>query len=51
MISRRLKKADVKHKSPTMMCCYKAIRNRVNGFNIKLKNSILYTRLVSVKVM
>ena len=38
MISRdRLKKAAVKHKSPTMMCSYKAIRNRVNGLNIKLK--------------
>ena len=52
MISRdRLKKAAVKHKSPTMMCSYKAIRNRVNGLNIKLKNSILRTRLVSVKVL
>ena len=52
MISRdRLKKAAVKHKSPTMMCSYKAIRNRVNGLNIKLKNSILHTRLVSVKVI
>ena len=38
MISRdRQKKAAVKHKSPTMMCSYKAICNRVNGLNIKLK--------------
>ena len=52
MISRdRLKKAAVTRKSPTMMCSYKAIWNRVNGLNIKLKNRILHTRLVSVKVI
>ena len=52
MISRdRLKKAAVKHKSPTMVCSYKAMSNRVNGLNIKLKNSILRTRLVNVKVI
>ena len=52
MISRdRLKEAAVKYKSPTIMCSYKAIRNRENGLNIKLKNSILRTRLVSVKVI
>ena len=32
-----LKKAAVKHKSPTMMRSYKAIRNRVNSLNITLK--------------
>ena len=52
MISRdKPKKAAVKHKFPTMTSSYKAIRNRVNGLNIKLKNSILRTRLVSVKVI
>ena len=52
MISKdRLKKAAVKHKSPTMICSYKALRNRVNGLNIKLENSILHSRLVSVKVI
>ena len=52
MISRdRLKKAAAHHKSPTMMCSYKAIRNRVNGLNIKLKSSILPTGLMNVKVL
>ena len=41
MISRdRLKKAAVKHKYPTMMCSYKAIRIRVKGLNVKLKKTV-----------
>ena len=41
MISRdRLKKAAATHKSPNMMCSYKAIRNRVKGLNIKLNKTV-----------
>ena len=50
MISRgRLKKAAVKHKSPTMMCSYKAIRNKVNGLNIKLKKQYFAHKISECK--
>ena len=50
MISRdKPKKAAVKHKSPTMMCSYKAIRNRVNGLNIKLKKQYFAHRISECK--
>ena len=44
MISRdRLEKAAVKHKSPTMMRSYKAIRNKVSSLDITLK-AIFYAQ-------
>ena len=50
MISRdRLKKAAVKHKSPTIMCSYKAIRIRVNGLNIKLKQQCFAHKISECK--
>ena len=52
MISRdRQKKAAVKHKSPTMMCSHKAIRNRVNGLNIKLKKQYFAYKISECKVI
>ena len=50
MISRdRLKKAIVKHKSPTMMCSYKAICNRVNSLNIMFKKRYFTHKIVECK--
>ena len=49
MISRdRLKKAVVKYKSPTMMCSYKAIRNRVNCLYIKLQKQYFAYKIIKV---
>ena len=45
----KLKKDAVKHKSQTMMGCYKKVRNRVNSLNVLLKREYYTKRIIEHK--